>query len=209
MEAFPLDPELFYLAGALRDGSIHYDKASRNYCIVWYSKYPEYLQQEIGPRVVSIFGKEPVFYEYKTGHFRMRLAGKKYYEFLKMKFEFPEQGIGQIEWGVPEVLRNAAAEQKHSYIKGMFDAEGDVSRVNRYVEVSQKNIAILEWMISELNSIGIQTGSVVIADKKTNTCKFVIAQKASIAAFASKIGFNHPIKKRLLEEFVQGYVIHA
>ncbi len=209
MGTFPLNPDMFYIVGALRDGSIHYDKASRNYCVVWYSKYLEYLRECIEPRVITVFGKKPYFDEYKSGHFRLRMTGKLFYEFLKVTFEFPPQGIGQEEWGVPRVLKEATSEQKYSYIKGMFDAEGDVSKINRYVEVSQKNTVILEWIISELNSVGIRTGSIVIADKKTDTRKFVIAQKASIAKFASLIGFDHPIKKKILEEFVREYVIHA
>ena len=209
MESFPFSPDLFYLVGALRDGSIHYDKASRNYCVVWYSKYPDYLQRYIEPRVMAVFGKKPYFDEYKSGHYRLRMTGKSFYDFLKLTFGFPPQGVGQEKWGVSQVLNDATPEQKHSYIRGMFDAEGDVSKVNRYIEVSQKNTAILGWIISELNSVGVKTGSIVIADKKTNTHKFVIAQKASIAKFASVIGFDHPIKRKLLEEFVQEYVIHA
>ena len=200
---FASDEDLFYLIGALRDGSVHYDKASRNYYTVWYSNDMEYLRAAILPRVLKVFNKNAKVYEYKKGHFRVRIAGKTIHNFIKECFEFPEDGVGQIVWGVPEMLENANSNYKRAYIRGMFDAEGDVSPNNRYVEVSQQNTEILKWIKTVLSSLDIPSGNVVIADKKSSTYKIVVASKRGLANFKLFIGFEYPEKKKLLVSLVE------
>ena len=200
---FASDEDLFYLIGALRDGSVHYDIASRNYYTVWYSSNEEYLRLSIIPRVLKVFNKNADVYEYKKGHFRVRIAGKAIHDFIKEHFEFPMDGIGQIAWGVSDALEKTAVNFKCAYIRGMFDAEGDVSLTNRYAEVSQQNTEILEWIKKILSSLDIQTGKVVIADKKSLTYKLVVASKRGLINFKIFVGFEYPEKKKLLDSLIK------
>nr|KXH71024.1 MAG: hypothetical protein AM324_09295 [Candidatus Thorarchaeota archaeon SMTZ1-83] len=45
------DESLGYLLGAIRDGSVFYDKASRNYFTMYYQKHREWLEESISPRM--------------------------------------------------------------------------------------------------------------------------------------------------------------
>ncbi len=191
--------DLFYLTGALRDGSVFYDKASRNYTLVWYSNSASYLDESIVCRVVKVFGKKPKVYEYRSGNYRVRISSKDAYLQLKRIFDFPDEGIGQINWGVSQTLRNATYGLRIAYIRAMYDAEGDVSIRNRYIEVSQKNTEVLEWIRTVLNDYGINSGSVVLADKKSMTYKFVISEKRSVWLFRKQIGFELDSKKKMLD----------
>jgi intein-encoded DNA endonuclease-like protein len=200
---FALNEDLFYLIGALRDGSVHYDHASRNYYTVWYSSNIRYLKVSILPRVLKVFNKNVDIYEYKKGHFRVRVAGKAIHDFIKEYFEFPKDGVGQINWGVPDALQNTNLNSKCAYIRGMFDAEGDVSPSNRYIEVSQQNTEILKWIKSVLSSLDIQSGNVIIADRKSLTYKIVVASKRGLANFKISIGFEYPEKNKLLDSLIK------
>lgn len=202
---FELNEDLFYLVGALRDGSVFYDKAAKSYQVVWYSNNGNYMKNSITDRVLKVFNKDARIYEYKTNQFRVRITSKAGYLLIKDVFEFPKDGIGQMSWGTSEALSNADIKLKCAYIRGMFDAEGDVSLRNRYVEVSQKNTEILGWIKNEFKMLDINTGKIVIADKKTLTYKIVIAGKADVANFREKINFEHPIKRKLLKDFPTEY----
>ncbi len=194
-----LTEDLFYLIGALRDGSVNYDKASRNYYIVWYSKDREYMAK-IAAKVANVFKKNTSIYEYKEGQYRVRIGSREIYNYIKSVFDFPDEGIGQVEWGTPKILREATLPLKNAYIRGIFDAEGDVSLRNRYLEVSQKNTEILKWIKDELNCSGIHTGGIVIADKRSSTYKFVISGKKDVKIFREIIGFEHGQKTELLDQ---------
>ena len=194
-----LTKDLFYLAGALRDGSVHYDKASRNYTIVWYSKDKSYLAKSIAKKVARSFGKKADVYEYKRGQYRVKIGSMEIYDTIKQTFDFPDEGIGQVAWGASNKLRTTRRELKYAYIRGMFDAEGDVSVRNRYLEVSQKNTEILKWIKDELQSSKINSGGIVLADRKSSTYKIVISAKKSVRLFKDKIGFEMERKRRMLE----------
>ncbi len=190
--------DLFYLAGALRDGSLFYDKASRNYTMVWYSNNAKYLKKSIVKRLARSFSKKSKVYEYKKGQYRVKIGDMELYSKIKQTFDFPDKGLGQVRWGTSKALRKAPTLLKHAYIVGMFDAEGDVSLRNRYVEVCQKNTEILKWIKRELKASKINSGGIVLADRKSSTYKLVISEKRSVMLFAKKIGFELEYKKRML-----------
>ena len=194
-----LKEDLFYLAGALRDGSVFYDKASRNYTLVWYSKDAQYLASSIARKLVRSFGKSANVYEYKRGQYRVKIGSKEMYDAVRQTFGFPEEGIGQSVWGASDRLRNSRRWLKYAYIRGMFDAEGDVSVRNRYLEVSQKNREVLKWIKDEFQKSRINSGGIIIADKKSSTYKIVVSQKRSVKLFRKKIGFEMKRKKLMLD----------
>ena len=192
-----LTEDLFYLAGALRDGSVHYDKASRNYTVVWYSKDQNYLTKRIVKKLARL-GKVATVYEYKKGQYRVKIGSRELYDAIKTTFQFPDEGIGQVEWGASQKLRNTRKELKYAYMRGMFDAEGDVSVRNRYLEVSQKNTEILEWIKEELQKSDIHSGGIVLADRASSTYKIVVSKKHSVRLFKKKVGFEMERKRRML-----------
>ena len=54
-------------------------------------------------------------------------------------FEFPKEGQGQEEWGVPPVIKNLPECFLEAYIRAIFDTEGDIapaSSKSPYIGVS-------------------------------------------------------------------------
>ncbi len=198
--------ELFYLVGLLRDGSVYYDRASRNYYVVWYSKSREFLEFVVADKLSRVFPHtRPRMDQYKKGHWRIRISSKQIYDMVKTSFEFPDEGLGQSYWGIPTLIREADILLKLSHIRGIADAEGDVSLVNKYVEISQKNREVLQWIKMTLRRVGIETGSVVLADRKTLTYKIVISGKMGLTTFHKLVNFEHPLKKLSLEKLVNSH----
>jgi hypothetical protein len=81
-----LGKDLAYLVGALRDGSVFYNRASRNYTIVWYEKSHRWLEDSIAKRVKKTFGKNACVSEYKPGQFRARFYSMEALEVFKSDF---------------------------------------------------------------------------------------------------------------------------
>ena len=198
-----VDSDLAYLVGALRDGSVFYDRAARNYNVIWYSKFKEYLESSIKPRAERSFDKTGRLEMYKPGHWRYKLSGLSTYNYIRSTFEFPSSPLGQVVWNTPSAIKDAGQEAKIYFLKGVFDAEGDVSLPNKYVEVSQKNTDLLWWAKRTLAKLGIPGGRVVVADRDSMTCKIVVASKSGVRDFAQCAGFERPEKKTQLAALME------
>ena len=198
--------ELFYLIGLLRDGSVYYDRMSRNYYIVWYSKSRDFLECVVAPKLSRTFPHIRLWMDqYKKGHWRIRISNREIYHMVKTSFEFPDEHLGQRYWGIPALVREADMPLKLSHIRGIADAEGDVSLVNKYIEISQKNYEVLQWIKVTLHEVGISTGDIILADRKSLTYKIVISQRMAVVLFNKLVNFEHPLKKLQLERLVNFY----
>jgi intein-encoded DNA endonuclease-like protein len=200
-----------YLVGALRDGSVYYDKASRNYFTMYYQKHREWLEDSIGPRLEKEFDKSGRIEEYTPGHYRLKLSSKELYSMWKEQFHFPEDGLGQGSWNVPEEIKESNTHVKACFIRGVFDCEGDVSPESSktpYVGISQKNETFLGEIKDMLSEMDIQAGKIHIIDAKSDTQRIAISEKYSLKRFITIIGSEHPVKAKdlyrirsLLEQF--------
>ncbi len=190
----------------LRDGSVYHDRKSRNYYVVWYSKWCDFLEYVVAPKLSRVF---PCIKwridEYKMGHWRLRISNRSIYNMVKTSFEFPDERIGQKYWGIPTLVREADIVLKLNHIRGIADAEGDVSLVNKYIEISQKNYEVLQWIKTTLNEVEIRAGNIVLADRKSTTYKIVISGIESITLFHKLVNFEHSLKKLRLERLVNTY----
>jgi len=189
-------PELLYLLAALRDGSVYYDKAARNYVVAFYQKNREWLEETLRPMITIAFHKKPMIDEYKPGHYRLRIYSKNVYDLIKRVYGFPEDHCGQAFWGVPEKLRSLNPEDLIPFIRGFFDAEGDVglSEKSPYIGFSQKNREVLLFLKENLERLDIKTGDVHLIDLRSHTYRFVIASKEGLKRFIKLIGSLHPEK---------------
>jgi intein-encoded DNA endonuclease-like protein len=188
-----------YLVGALRDGSVFYDKASRNYFTMYYQKYREWLEDSIGPRLKKEFNRPFRIEEYTPGHYRLKLSSKEMYTMWKERFSFPEDGKGQGSWTVPEEIKESNTHVKACYIRGVFDTEGDVSPVSSktpYVGISQKNEPFLQELTDMLSEMDIHAGKIHIIDEKSGTQRFAISERTSLERFITIIGSEHPVKSK-------------
>jgi intein-encoded DNA endonuclease-like protein len=196
-----LDPDLAYLLGALRDGSVYYERASRNYVTVFYQKHKTWLEQSIATRLIRLFGVNCKVDEYKPGHWRARVYSKKLYTIWQTRFGYPIEGLTQLNWNTPKQIMNADLIVKSAYIRGFFDAEGDVSPTTSsspYIGISQKNRQVLEELKQILEELDISTGGIHTIDSTSNTLRFVVASKEAISKFITIINSEHPEKKNSL-----------
>jgi hypothetical protein len=93
-------------------------------------------------------------------------------------------------------------QDKIDYIRGYFDAEGGVSRVQSvryYIYFAQKNLEDLTQLREYLLELGIVCGIIHNPSKKadTNYWRFFISVK-SYEKFAEIIGSWHPVKSHFL-----------
>ncbi|MFH0974019.1 MAG: hypothetical protein V1817_04510 [Candidatus Micrarchaeota archaeon] len=187
---------LAYLVGALRDGTVHYDKASRNYCVIWYEDNPRWLLNSIATRVHAEFGKNPRLQEYKPTHYRVIMYSKAAFNLFKNDFGFV---CPQTEWGTPNAIRNAEDDAVAKYVAGFFDAEGDVSTTNYVAGFSQKNLESLSFIRTWLIGRDVSCSKIFCADKKSGTNRFYFTHKKNFQKFRRLVPFEHPDKILKLE----------
>ena len=182
--------DLAYLVGALRDGSVYYDK-SRNYKVIWYENNRLWLENSISKRVCAIFGKKPILDEYKTNHFRVVLCSRNAYNIIKSEFEFVAP---QEKWNTPKPIKESSDDIIATYVAGFFDAEGDVNCKKYMIGFSQKNMETLEFIKDWLNRNSIKTSKIFVADKESGTKRFYMTSKENFHKFRELVKFEHPDK---------------
>jgi len=192
--------DLAYLIGALRDGSVFYDKNSRNYQIIWYENNLSWLTNSIFKRVEKYFGKKPRIQQYKKGYYRILVSSQKIYNKIVNDFEFVSP---QIFWNTPILIRNASKGIVAKYIAGFFDAEGDLNPKKYMIGFSQKNSNALQFIKEWLSKNDIETSKIFIADKKSGTKRFYITSKENLKRFNQLIEFEHPDKIRRMKILLQ------
>lgn len=196
------EESLAYLTGAMRDGSVFYDKGSRNYFTMFYQKFRNWLVNSISTRTRKLFQKPGKVEQYKSGHFRLKISSKKLYLMWKQRFGFPEDGKGQGSWNVPQEIKSADPATKASYIRGVFDTEGDVSPHSSksfYAGISQKNRTFIEEIRGLLKDLDIHPGKTHVIDKKSGTLRIAISEKKSLLRFIKIIKSEHPVKRKDLQ----------
>ncbi|UJG39918.1 MAG: hypothetical protein K9W45_08675 [Candidatus Heimdallarchaeum aukensis] len=200
-----LSPDLSYLVGALRDGSVYYYSRNRSYYTLFYQKYRSWLVHSIGKRITRLFGLNYSIDEYKRGHYRLRISSKRLYSLWIDQFGFPREGETQLHWDVPRLILDSDLLTQSYFLRAFFDTEGDVSPSSSstyYLGLSQKNTTVLYQLKSLLSSFDIKTSSIHLADKKSNTYRFSIVGKEEIFKFRDKIGSEHPVKKEKIDQIL-------
>ena len=97
----------------------------------------------------------------------------------------------------------SSSDERISYIRGFFDAEGGIPRDSNarfYIQLVQKNQPKLDWIQSVLKDLDINCGAIHIPSKKVdpNYFRFFIATK-SHKKFSTVIRSEHPRKLRIFE----------
>lgn len=201
-----LTPELSYLVGILRDGSINKDVD--NYSCVFYSKHKESLYI-VKKYLKKIFDMSRRIENNREDLYMIRIKSKTLYYFFKLVFETTES---QRYWNTPRLIKLGDDEIKKFYIRGFWDAEGGCPHIenkkslikkNLEIKFSQKNKESLDFIKKHLNSVGIKTGN-VYWNQRTYVLKIT---QSNIPKFKELIGSSHPIKSKRLEE-VSSIFIH-
>lgn len=196
-----LTPELAYLIGVFRDGTI-VTETSKNgveYTCALYSKHKEFIE------TLKKIAEE--LFEIKTeikphgSIWGLRIRSLTLYLFLKLCFDAKQH---QKYWNTPTLIKDSCEKIKDAYIAGFWDAEGgcphletfgsDISKEDFYISFFQKNMESLEFIKSCLEEKGIKCGNIYWNQRKW---LFKIKRK-SINRFIGFIQTKHVMKiKRL------------
>ena len=194
------DIDLAYLAGALRDGSVFYYRAGRNYTCVWYEQSEDYLRRSIVPRARRCFGRDAKILQYKPGHHRARIYCQEAHDCFIHRFGYKSPQMG---WGTPRPVREGNEEVIAAYVAGFFDAEGDVSKTDSTIGFSQKNRESLRFIRRWLQRHGLSPSHIFVADKKSDTLRFYLTSRKQLAKFRELVPFEHPDKIVVIERLLQ------
>ena len=167
-----------YLLGALHDASLNKKKRYRftQKGIEWLT-FLQKLFQELG---------------YKSWIYR---EGSRDVHTLETLASFLDFGFD------PLTLVTDAG--KAAYIRGFFDAEGGVPRNKEakfYVQLVQKDRIKIEKLVRMLDTLDISTGKIHNPSERVDPEYWrVYVSAKSHKDFASKIGSEHPLKKKILQ----------
>lgn len=124
-----INPQLAYLAGALRDGSISLTKTSigdKCYVAFCNSSYG-WLKEVIVPTLNSLFEIDVGNPFKDRDKWQIRIRKHSVFRFLADVLEHP---IGkQTGWRTPKIFLSAPQEIQKWYIRGFFDSEGGCGNV--------------------------------------------------------------------------------
>jgi intein/homing endonuclease len=108
---------------------------------------------------------------------------------------------------VPKIIKNADIVNKRFFIRGLFDAEGDVSKIysrSRWpVRISQDNFKFLKDIQHMLKEIGINTKGPY---RFSEAFSIAIYKKSDILNFKKLVGSLHPNKAKRLENLSQNFI---
>lgn len=193
-----LTPELGYLLGALRDGTISNEFPGEWTCS-FYSLNKEHVEK-LRNLANEMFGVEQRIESFGDV-FGIRIRSKTLFLFFTLLFEAKSR---QKDWNTPKLIANASRKVKLNYVMGFFDAEGGIphlenmknpKRKNLYIKFVQKNKESLEFIKETLKREGIQMGKVYFSDDKY----VVKVNKQSISLFSKKVKPLHPEKAKRLQ----------
>ena len=131
-----MNPEMAYLAGALRDGAISKTgtQIGTKYYIAFCNSSYEWLQSVIKPILEKLFriNINAPFEDRKSTKYQIRIRKHGIVIFLSDLFEHP---FGkQTEWETPNWILDAPEEIRKWYLRGFFDSEGGCGNVVKQME---------------------------------------------------------------------------
>lgn len=195
-----ISKNLSYLAGILRDGSL--PKPYNNQYEIQVSQDDMEWLENVKKKLQILFPeKEIKIVKYGKQTPRIKIYSKEIYQRLVKLFEYPGM---QSKWQIPSIVRNGSKETKKWFIKGFFDAEGEVplSKQNGKYKIwirfhhswDGKKCIVLEQLKQILeNDFRIQCGNVSGPKKEKNFPSFDLAIYGNnIHKFFSEIGTLHP-----------------
>jgi len=97
-------------------------------------------------------------------------------------------------------IRNENRENKVSFLRGIFDAEGSVHKRRFTINLSNKKDEVIELCKDLLSELQIRTGK--IEKMKRNVKRLHIYGKDNLQKFQELIGFSHPEKAKRLESLL-------
>ena len=206
IDEIPINPQLFYFLGVMRDGTlpIVYDG---HYEISVAQKNPEFLKM-----VKTIFietlkiNENKIRIKIDKNTPRIVVYNKKLYSFLK-ELKVGDGDVEPIVFKYPQFWK--------WYVRGFFDAEGEIAHVEKYLagitktfpqprilihqaSKNEKECKALVELKKIIESLGVKCGNILGPKRNVNTYDFdlMIYGIKNVENFYSLIGTSH-IEKNL------------
>lgn len=180
-------PELSYLIGWLvGDGC--FDDHNNHYRVKITEKNEEQLKWVLKPIIERIFGVRCLIRKDNPSPC-VKINSKPVFRYL-------HKVLGVRVGKIPEIIKNIDIVNKRFFLRGVFDAEGDVDQnyLRSKIRISQASVEFLEFLIGVLREIGIGVNGPY--SQKTSNCHHIeIRKKSEILKFIEMIGSSH-FKKR-------------
>ncbi len=189
-----ITPELLYLLGGLRDGSlVHYSSV---YEIEYGQKIREWLDVSISPRLKKVFEIETKSYKRKNENFVIRKRSVAMFNILNYFLGFPETSYKKT----PFIALNIPFELQKYYIGGFYDAEGckDPKDITFYQQwYDDKGCPPLLDIQAMLKKVGIKTHFRIKSQNNAYLYDLHV-EGDSKKKFIEIIPIEHPIFRRNL-----------
>lgn len=203
---------LFYLLGAIRDGSLPKCKAKKEVSLAA-DPSREWLGQValIASRHFSIPNRRFKIYEVwdrksKAACYRLKLYSKSAYEYFR---NFYEPG-DQANWETPEAVKaDVEVGRIKEYIAGFYDAEGGCRNAERFKCGISKTLQC--WASIRCKHFG-ENEPLLFVQKKLSMMgissnlydsdELVLTGKENLKRFYEQIPLKHPRKKNELKELL-------
>lgn len=119
---------------------------------------------------------------------------------LQTHFQIFEKVLGVEVGKIPKIIENADSMNKRYFIRGLFDAEGDVddNYLRSKVRISQASDIFLDFLIRTLKEFEIKANG-PYKQKKSRCMQIEVRGKGEILKFKDKIGSSHVKKAKKLE----------
>lgn len=187
-----LSPQLAYLLGAMRDGSLIKSKG-KHWVRLYDSAHSRWIEnvQKIFEQIFEI--KLHIRYQKHIQEKYLDVSSKPLYHMINIMVD------GKLHKSVPKIIQNSRLEIQKAYISGFFDAEGHVPsekvKNKRFrVTFTQKDESALRFIISVLEKeLEIKCSSI-------SNYSFAIYGESMVKKFHHNFRLLNPTKSERLEK---------
>lgn len=208
----PIEKDMAYLLGALRDGCFIKNEKYHTYRIRIYQKNKKWIE-DLSEIIQQLFKKKPtIILDKRDNVWSLMVNSREIYEKLIVISDFTGN---QKTWNVPRVILNSSLEIQKEFIKGFFDSEGGLPHMengniepkNIRVHFTQSNKKCLEEVKEIVNKLGLRTGKVCGPYYKKGfkepVYRLKIHGKKEVSKFSKIVGSLHPEKQKRLDIVVK------
>ena len=202
-----------YLLGALRDGNLYESKKHNVYRIRIYQKNKTWLKI-IDNLFSKVIGEKTIWLKDPRKDLWYIQIGKKHlYEKIRK--------IVKSSYEIPEVIKNSSLNCQVEYVRGFFDAEGGILRIENYehnkillqeklqdirINFGQINKESLNFIKMVLEKLSISSGKICGPYFKNNNSKpfyqLNIYGIKNLIKFHDFVGTLHPLKQMRMKKII-------
>ena len=184
---------LAYLIGALGDGTL-YVTSDGHYVVEYGQKDVRWL--EVIREKAGCLGYTTHIVRHKSNYWKAKIYSRELYMTLL-----------EVKSRLRDVVSALDMRLFVAYVRGLFDAEGTITRHYRKavrIRIAQKNAELLTTIARRLREMGIDSTDPFLSDKH-GTYVIQISHR-SVKRFMDSVGTEHPSKKEKFTSFFPTFI---